>query len=308
MLGANTMWGVMSPVTKLILLGSSVTPLLLTDFRIIGAAVTFWITSFFTKREHVEHGDLMKLFFASLLGILLNQGSFIFGLGLTSPIDASIVTTSTPILTMIIAAIYLKEPVTGKKVLGIFGGASGALLLIVSGRAIANGNNSNIWGDLLCFMAQISFSLYIVLFKGLISKYSPVTLMKWMFTYGAICVIPFSYNELIKFDPASITGSLWLGILFVVFCGTFLSYLLIAIGQRVLPPTVTSMYNYVQPVVASIIAVWWAMDSFNVLKVIAIVLIFSGVFLVTRSRSSEQLEAFKKQAGETNENSNPHTQ
>lgn len=308
MLSANVMWGMMSPISKLIMVGSAITPLLITDFRIIGAAIIFWITSLFTKPEHVAHGDLMKLFFASLLGIVFNQGSFLFGLGLTSPIDASIVTTSTPILTMIIAAIYLKEPVTGKKVLGIFGGALGALLLIMSGQHASNGNNSNIWGDLLCLLAQLSFSLYFVLYKGLISKYSPVTLMKWMFTYSAICVIPFSYSELAQFDPGSISGSLWLKLSFVLFCGTFLCYLLMPIGQRTLRPTVASMYNYIQPVVASIVAIWWGLDSFNILKIIAVILIFSGVFLVTKSRSRAQLEAYKKQMGVTDENSSQNTE
>ncbi len=299
MLGANTMWGVMSPVTKLILVGSAITPLLVTDFRIIGAAIIFWITSLFTKREHVAHDDLMQLFFASLLGITINQGSFLFGLGLTTPIDASIVTTSTPILTMIIAAIYLKEPVTGKKVLGIFGGAMGALLLIMSGQHASNGNNSNIWGDLLCLLAQLSYSLYIVLYKGLISKYSPVTLMKWMFTYSAICIIPFSYTELIKLDLNAITTMVWIQLLFVLLGGTFLSYLLVSIGQSVLRPTVTSMYNYMQPVIASIVAIWWGLDSFNVLKIIAVVLIFSGVYLVTKSRSRAEMEAYKIRMGDT---------
>ena len=130
MLLANGMWGLMSPIAKLVFIGSSVTPFILADFRIIGAAVLFWIASFFTKKEHVPHGDLLKLFFASLLGIVCNQGLFTIGLGMTSPIDASIITTSTPILTMIFAAFYLKEPVTGKKVLGIFTGASGALLFV----------------------------------------------------------------------------------------------------------------------------------------------------------------------------------
>ena len=112
----------------------------------VGAAIAFWIASLFTKREHVKSEDLMLLFFAALFGIVLNQGSFIFGLSLTSPIDASIVTTTTPIVTMIVAAIYLKEPVTNKKVLGIFVGAMGALTLILSSHhAPGTGSSSSVW-------------------------------------------------------------------------------------------------------------------------------------------------------------------
>ena len=102
----------------------------------VGAAAAFWILSAFCKQEQVGHRDMVKIFFASLFALVFNQGIFIFGLSLTSPIDASIVTTTSPIITMIVAAIYLKEPVTNKKVLGIFIGAMGALILILSSQAV----------------------------------------------------------------------------------------------------------------------------------------------------------------------------
>lgn len=131
MFGANAMWGLLSPISKVILAGGAITPLVVTDLRIGGAMVLFWITSFFKKPEHVNHKDLMTLFFASLFAIIFNQGCFIFGVSLTSPGDASIITTSMPLWAMVLAALFLKEPITGKKVLGIAFGAGGALLLIL---------------------------------------------------------------------------------------------------------------------------------------------------------------------------------
>lgn len=131
MLGANLMWGAMSPVAKLLMIGGTVSPLVVTDLRIGGAMVLFWLASFFLPAEHVAPKDMLKLFVASLLAIVFNQGSFIFGVGMTSPVDASIITTSMPLWAMLLAALYLKEPITGKKVLGIAAGASGALLLIL---------------------------------------------------------------------------------------------------------------------------------------------------------------------------------
>ena len=259
MWGAEVMWGLMAPVSKLVL-ASAVTPLLLTDCRMLGAACLFWLASVFTKPEHVASKDLLLLFFASLLGIVFNQGSFIFGLSLTSPINA-----------------------------GVFLGALGALLLIVSGQQNAAGN-SNIWGDLLCLLAQLSFSFYLVLYKGLTARYSPITLMKWMFTYASICLIPFSYPEILSTDWLSLGGSVLTGLVAVVFCATFISYLLIPLGQRYLRPTVTSMYNYIQPIVASSVAIYWGMDHFNMLKVLAVILVFTGVFFVTTSRSRADLE------------------
>lgn len=288
---ANVMWGVMSPISKMIMAGGIITPLILTNLRIFGATALFWLASCFCKQEHVPHKDMMKLFFAALLGIVFNQGAFIFGLGLTSPINASIITTSTPILTMVIAALYLREPITGKKVMGIFLGATGALTLILSSQQISNGNGSNIWGDLLCLFAEVSFSLYIVLYKGLIGRYSPVTLMKWMFTYSSICMIPFSYSQFAGVNWGGLDGQMIAGTTFVIVGATFLGYLLIPVGQHNLRPTVVTMYCYVQPIVASIVAVLWNMDSFSIWKVVAVILVFSGVYLVTRSKSRAQMES-----------------
>ena len=297
MCGANTMWGLMSPVSKLVMAGSMVTPIVMTDLRIAGAMILFWIASFFQKKEHVPPKDLVKLFFASLLAIVFNQGCFIFGVSLTSPVDASIITTSMPIITMIIAALYLKEPITGKKIAGILMGASGALLLIMSGTQLSKsgGGNGNIWGDLLILLAQCSYASYIVFYKNFISRYSPVTIMKWMFTFSFICVIPFSYQSLSAMEWSGLESKYILGILFVVVGATFISYLLVPIGQKNLRPTVAGMYNYVQPIVASIVAVYWGMDSFNFMKVLAVILVFSGVFVVTQSRSRAQMEQLEQE-------------
>ncbi len=296
MLGANVMWGLMAPVSKFVLQSGPVNAVALTTFRMVGAMVLFWTASLFMKKEPVPGRDLIKLFFAALLAIVLNQGSYIFGVSLTSPVDASIITTTAPILVMLIAALYLKEPITGKKVIGILVGAAGALLLILSSRQIGAGINaqtsaSNLWGNLLCLSAQLSFSIYFVLFKGLIGRYSPVTLMKWMFTYASLCALPFAFRDVSAIDFAALPAQLYLGIAQVVAGGTFIAYLLMPVGQHNLRPTVASMYNYVQPIVASGVAVAWGMDSFGWMKTMAVALVFSGVYIVTQSKSRAQLEA-----------------
>ena len=294
MLGANVMWGLMSPVAKFVMVGGAVTPLVVTDLRITGAMVLFWIASFFQKPERVAPKDLLKLLGASLLAIVFNQGCFIFGVGLTSPVDASIITTSMPLLAMVLAAIYLKEPITGKKVLGIAVGATGALLLILGSHqdseAKAAGNHY-IWGDILVLLAQFSYALYFVLFKNFVNKYSLITIMKWMFTYAFICALPFSYNDLLHTEWKSLQNTEIGALVFIVVGSTFISYVLIVIGQKNLRPTVAGMYNYVQPLVASIVAVCWGMDTFNFVKIISVALIFGGVYLVTNSRSKAEMEA-----------------
>ena len=294
MLGANVMWGLMSPVAKFVMVGGAVTPLVVTDLRITGAMVLFWIASFFQKPERVAPKDLLKLLGASLLAIVFNQGCFIFGVGLTSPVDASIITTSMPLLAMVLAAIYLKEPITGKKVLGIAVGATGALLLILGSHQVSEAKaagNHYIWGDLLVLLAQFSYALYFVLFKNFVNKYSLITIMKWMFTYAFICALPFSYNDLLHTEWKSLQNTEIGALVFIVVGSTFISYVLIVIGQKNLRPTVAGMYNYVQPLVASIVAVCWGMDTFNFVKIISVALIFGGVYLVTNSRSKAEMDA-----------------
>lgn len=306
MLCANAMWGLMSPLAKLVMLGGLVTPLAVTDLRVFGAMVLFWIVSFFRKPEHVGHKDLAKLFVASLLAIVFNQGCFIFGVGLTSPADASIITTSMPLWAMVLAAIFLKEPITGKKVLGIAFGATGALLLIMgsshAGTSSTVSGDKSIWGDLLVLMAQLSYALYLVLFKNFVGKYSVFTLMKWMFTYAFICLLPFSYNDLLAAGWAGLSLMEIGSLAFIVVGSTFLCYILVVVGQKNLRPTVAGMYNYVQPVVACIVAICWGMDSFNWVKGVSILLIFGGVYLVTMSRSRAELEAHEASVKGTEDN------
>lgn len=293
MLGANLMWGAMSPVAKLLMIGGTVSPLVVTDLRISGAMVLFWITSFFLPKEHVAPKDMLKLFLASLMAIVFNQGTFIFGVGMTSPVDASIITTSMPLWAMLLAALYLKEPITGKKVMGIAAGASGALLLILgsSQATVVHQGDNHILGDILVLFAQLSYASYIVFFKNFVSKYSLITIMKWMFTYAFICALPFSYYSIQTTDWLSLNWQEILSILFVVVGGTFLSYVLVTVGQKNLRPTVTGMYNYIQPVVATIIAIIWGLDTFNILKVFSVLLIIAGVYLVTTSKSRQEMQA-----------------
>lgn len=297
MLGANVMWGLMSPVSKVILVGGAITPLVITDLRIGGAMILFWIMSFFQKPEHVNHKDLVSLFFASLLAIVFNQGCFIFGVSLTSPGDASIITTSMPLWAMILAAFILKEPITGKKVLGITLGAGGALLLILgSGQNIqitSTNRDTAIWGDLLVLFAQLSYALYIVLYKDFVNKYSLTTIMKWMFTYSFICMLPFSAKDLADVHWGYLQVTEIVGLAFIVIGATFISYMLVVVGQKKLRPTVAGMYNYIQPIVACIVAVCWNIDSFNFTKIVAVFLIFGGVYLVTSSRSRMELEKYE---------------
>ncbi|MCD8287686.1 MAG: DMT family transporter, partial [Porphyromonadaceae bacterium] len=269
----------------------------MTAYRMLGACLAFWLLSLFLPRDPVTRRDKILLIFAALFGIVFNQGTFIYGLSLTSPIDASIITSTPPIFTMILAAIFLREPITWKKVIGIALGICGALILIFGSNVSSDGGS--VRGDLLCLSAQISFCIYLTLFKDLISRYSPVTVSKWLFLYGAIMFLPFSYGEVLSVDYLHIPFSVWWRVLFVVFGATFLSYLFMTTGQHLLRPTLVSMYNYAQPIVATLVSVTLGLSVFGFSAGIAILLIFTGVYFVTLSKSRAELDAEleKKRAG-----------
>lgn len=284
MLGANVIWGLMSPVTKMVFAAGTVVPLVMVDFRVAGAALLFWLTSLFLPREHVPAGDLLRLFGAGMLGVLLNQGCFIIGVSLTSPGEASLVTTTMPMWVMLLAWIFLHEPITLKKFGGIVLGAAGAIILITGSAVTAVGSNPAL-GDFVVLCAQLSYALYLTLYRNFIKKYSLVTLMKWMFLSATVVALPSTFRLLADTRWTDITSGEWAGAAYVVVCGTFIAYIFIMIGQKRLRPTLVGMYNYVQPIVATITGIVLGLDTFTPIKAVAVVLIFSGVWLVTISKA-----------------------
>lgn len=293
MLSASVLWGLMAPVSKAAMNSDAVSSMLVADVRIFGAAILFWIISLFSKNEKIkDKGDYIRFFFAGLFAILLNQCVYVTGVSMTSPVDASIITTTLPIVTMIFAAIFIKEPITGLKAGGVLLGACGALLLVFGHYLLpgaapvsVSGQSSSLTGDVLCFFAQCSYAFYLVIFRDLIKKYSPVTLMKWMFTFASVVMIPMSARSLAMTGWDSISFMEYAELAYVLIFGTFVCYLIVPVGQKYLRPTLVAMYNYVQPVVATAVAIIWGMDTFNILKIVAVLLIFTGVLLVNRSKA-----------------------
>ncbi len=288
MLGANVMWGMMAPVAKMVMAAGIVAPLLMTDFRMIGAAILFWTASLMAPREHVPFPDLLRLAGAGMLGILFNQGCYVFGVGLTYPGEASIITTTMPIWVMILAAFFLGEPVTLKKVGGIVLGASGALILVLGSGVVSRVLKADnpVLGDILVLCAQFSYALYLTLYKYFLKRYSLFTLMKWMFTFASLAILPFSVPTIASTDWSAITPQEWGGVAFVVGGGTFVAYIFVMIGQKTLRPTLVGMYNYIQPIVATGLGIYMGLDAFTPVKLLAVVLIFSGVVLVNFSRAA----------------------
>lgn len=294
-LSANICWGLMSPIGKDAML-NGVDNLNLVFMRALGGALFFWITSLFVSREHVPLKDIFAFCGAGVLGLIFNQCCFTIGLSITSPSNASIVTTSLPIFAMILSAIILKEPITGRKALGVCIGCSGALILILSSAAAHDSRVGDIRGDLMCIFAQLSFALYLALYRDYLRRYSPITVSKWMFTWAALLMSPFLVPHAIQPPWHEIPAKAWMEAGFVVLFGTCIAYMLMQTAQRMLRPTVVSIYNYVQPVVAVSVSLVCGMCVFTWKQAVAVVLVFSGVWLVIKSKSRRDMEAeVKKQ-------------
>lgn len=289
MFAACAFWGLMAPLGK-DAMTHGITGIDMVTFRVSGAALLFWLTSLFTPREHVTRRDLMLFPLAGLFGLVMNQCCYTIGLSITSPVNASIVTTSMPIFAMILAALILKEPITGCKATGVLMGCSGALILILTSASAANAKVGDICGDLLCLLAQFSFALYLALFNPLVRRYSVFTINKWMFLWATVFILPFSWSHVAAIEWSDVPVRTWWETTYVVFVATYLSYILTMVGQRTLRPTVVSTYNYVQPLVSVIVSVAAGLAAFRLSHALAVVLVFSGVWLVTKSRSRRDME------------------
>ena len=286
MFGACAFWGLMAPLGK-DAMTHGIDGLTMVSFRVLGGCLLFWLTSLFVRKEEVPLRDKLMFIGAAVFGLVTNQCCYTIGLSITSPINASIVTTSMPIFAMILAAVILREPITGKKALGVLMGCSGALILILTSAAHSSDKVGDIRGDLLCLAAQFSFALYLSLFNPLIRRYSVFTINKWMFFWAMLMVIPFTANHVYETVSQPIATKTWIEAGYVVVFGTYVGYILTMIGQKTLRPTVVSVYNYVQPIVSVIVSVLAGIGILKPSHAIAVILVFTGVWLVTKSRSRQ---------------------
>ena len=267
---------------KSIALDGNVTPMALFCLRSFGATALFWLWSLFTApHEHIHKEDVWKVVVASFLGLFMTQLSFLFAITKTTAIDASIMSTLSPIMTLVISAIVIKEKITWSGVAGIALSLVGVLILIYNCVSIRSGADStSIWGILGMLVNALCFATYVGVFKPVIQKYSVVTFMKWMFLFSSLMALPFSFGAFRASNLAAVPMDVFWQIAYVVVFATFVAYFLIPIGQKRLRPVVVCMYTYVQPVIAMVIALAMGLDHLTALKVLASLLVFVGVGLV----------------------------
>lgn len=283
--GAYIIFGFNIVVCKDLTTEQYVSPFGIFLLRSIGAGLIFWLLSLFTKREKVSRGDLWRIFLASLFGFFLTQITFLMAIPLITPMESAITGALTPVFTMLIAAVAVHEPITGKKAGGVTLSLAGVLYLIISSMSgNVPGGSSNVWGLLLILGNVLFFSIYLGVFRPLIERYSVVTFMKWIFLFSLLMGLPFGGAEIMHTDLLSLPGKWLAELAYLIVMATFVAYFLIPLAQQRIRPTLVSMYSYLQPIIAIGISIAIGMDRLTITKVVATLMVFTGVWLVSRSR------------------------
>lgn len=285
---AYTIFGLNLVFCKDIANSQTVSPYVLFTLRAVGASALFWLLSLFMPKEKVDKADYPKIAAASMVGLFIPQMTFLMAITVTSAIDTAIIGTLGPIFTMIFAFLFLGEPITGKKAGGVALSFAGILFLIFNSVHQGGATSTSPWGVVLLLINSLSFSLYLGLFRPLISKYSVITFMKLSFLFSLIVSLPISAKGLLTTDYAAIPGNVLWEIGYLIFFATFVAYFLIPYGQKFIRPTLVSMYSYLQPIIAAIVSIWAGVDSLTWQKVLSSVLVVGGVILVSRSRAAGQ--------------------
>lgn len=264
--------------------------------RVLGAGLIFWFIRAFIK-EKIQRKDYWRLLVCGITGVALNQLFFFNGLQITSPLNASIIMTSNPIVVMVIASILLKNKITPIKIAGILAGMAGALGIIMMS-ADGQSNITSVRGDLFILINSVSYGLYLVLVKPLMAKYQPLTVMAWVFLFGSLVVFPVGMGEFLEIQWTALDGWQIFSVLFVVLAVTCLTYIFNIYALQRVQPTVASSYIYLQPLLAGIFAWIFALFSehdyigdFSWQKVVCALLIILGVWLVSRSAAPKSLSA-----------------
>lgn len=261
--------------------------------RVLGALLLFWIVNRFTGIDKVAPRDMILMAICGLFGVCVNQLFFFEGLSLTSPVNAAIIMTSTPVIVVLLSAIVLKERFFGKRIMGILLGLMGALGVILFGAYVADTTiEASPRGDTFILINATSYALYLVLVKPLMARYSPLTVISYVFLFGCMFILPYSLDSF-RAQSWIMPTDIWLKFAFVIVCVTFLAYLLNIYALKTVSPSVSSSYIYLQPLLAFLFAsLHDSMTGGNLVAELSIwhlvfaIMIVSGVYLVSQRKTA----------------------
>ena len=274
------LYGLNYTFAKIVMNENYIKPFGFVLLRVAGATLLFWLMGLFLPKVKIEKKDFLKLFYAAVFGVFVNLLFFFKGLEYTTPIHASSIMTVIPIIILVLSAITLKEKITKLKILGVFLGLVGALILTIYGKSARVGDNVPL-GNFLIFINAVSYSIYVILIKKLTAKYHPFAFIKWLFLFGLILVFPFGFNDVMDVEWQTFTPYISFSVLFVIVGATFGTYLLNPLALNKLKASTVGIFVYLQPVIAGLFALSIGADFIDTVKIIAMLLIFLGVYLVT---------------------------
>ncbi|MCH1431673.1 MAG: DMT family transporter [Flavobacteriaceae bacterium] len=286
--GATTIYGLNHTIAKVVM-PHYIGPFGFIMLRVVGASVLFWTISLFVPKETIERKDYLRIAGAAFLGMCINMLMFFKGLQLSTPINSGVIVTLTPIIILILSAFFLKEKLTLFKFLGIVLGFTGAIILILYGNTTQVLNAPNIpLGNTMLLINATSFGAYLVMVKPLTEKYSTITLMKWMFLIGIFYTFPVTYSEFSEVSWAILPFEVIWRMGFVVVGTTFMTYMLNVYALKTLPPTAIGAFTYLQPLITILYAVITGNDILDGVKILACLLVFVGVYLVSKKRKTDR--------------------
>lgn len=285
-LAAFLCFGLMSPLCKWAMESGVVNGVSMAAFRLCGAAILFWLISPMVPKQSIDKEDWKHLIIMSLCGMGINQFCYVIGVQYTSPTNACVITTSTPVFTFVMSALFLHAAITLRKVGGLVIAATGALILIL-GSQVQGGRSGNAVGDIICLCSQLSATCYFVFFSGVIKKYHPVILMRWLFFISAVLTLPIWLRDMCALQWGELGLPEIAGTAYTVLFGSFVSYLLMIVGQRHLEPATVAAYNYIQPVIAATVGIALGIDVLTWQKVAAVLCIAAGVWFISRKTKTQ---------------------
>ena len=286
--GATTIYGLNHTIAKVVM-PHYIGPFGFIMLRVVGASVLFWTISLFVPKETIERKDYLRIAGAAFLGMCINMLMFFKGLQLSTPINSGVIVTLTPIIILILSAFFLKEKLTLFKFLRIVLGFTGAIILILYGNTTQVLNAPNIpLGNTMLLINATSFGAYLVMVKPLTKKYSTITLMKWMFLIGIFYTFPVTYSEFSEVSWTTLPFEAIWRMGFVVVGTTFMTYMLNVYALKTLPPTAIGAFTYLQPLITILYAVITGNDILDGVKILACLLVFVGVYLVSKKGKTDR--------------------
>ena len=264
-----------------ILTQDTIGPQGLVMLRVIGVVPLFWLTDFLFIKEKTNRKDIPMMILLAIFGVTINQSLFIKGLSMTSPISAAIMMITTPILVIIVAGFLIKEKITWLRTLGIIIGFAGAATLMLAAGMQTGARADNPTGDALIFINALSWGTYLVLVKPMMKKYHTVTILRWLFTFSMVVIVPLGWQQFGEVQWSGLSSQTIFFLFFVVFFTTYVAYLLNVYALNALSPAVVSAYIYLQPLLTAVIAVSTGHDELSWKKVLSALMIFAGVYLVS---------------------------